>query len=201
MLMVSGAVHESVLRVGQPVHEAEECARNRKHARPIELSRLGGDNLLGGQGGERKRSGGEREEKVDVKTPSPRKPLGQRAAQQQSHHRAARCDRGVDAECTAAFSPGSECHVERGQRRRRQDRSEYALECPRGNQHAEPDRRPTDAGRRGEAEQPDEQCAASADDVGQSPSDQQQCTEGQRVRGDDPLTAFRAEAQGALRRR
>ena len=126
---------------------------------------------------------------------------GQRSSQQQPHDGAAGGDCGVDPKRATSFPPGGERHIERGQRCGRQDCGEDALRCPRGNQHAEADGGTADGRRRGEAEQSDKQGAAPAQDVRQPPADEQQCTEGQRVRGDDPLAAFGAEAQRALRRR
>nr|WP_255498324.1 hypothetical protein [Nakamurella sp. PAMC28650] len=119
------------------------------------------------------------EDQVDVHAPAPRQVLGQHPAEQQSDGRAAAGDRAVDAEGLGPF-PGV---GERGGQQRERGGGQHGTECSLhsagGDQHAEPVCRTTHGRREGEPDQSDQEHPFAPQQVCESPTEQQQASEGQ----------------------
>jgi hypothetical protein len=124
--IVSGLDHELVSACEKPY----TSANNPVEARPVRPALIA-------QQAQRHRRRRDRDRQVDVQAPAPRDGLGQRAAEQQPERCASAGDRAEDAERLGAIRRPLERHRQQSERGGREQRSERALKCPRGDQHPE----------------------------------------------------------------
>ncbi len=160
------------LGVREAVHEREQPSRDGEHAWDVEL-RLDGGRLVVQQ---RERAGdrGRREEQVDVHAVAPAQRLRQHATEDQSDRRAAAGERAPDAERLVSLGRVGERRRHQRQRGRREQRSERALAGAGGREHSERLGRAADGRGRREPGQADDERPLSAQQVRDTPAEQQQ---------------------------
>ena len=138
---------------------------------------------------------------VDEQHPPPGREVGEDPAQQQPDGAARARHRGVDPRRPSAGRTLREGVADQRQRRRRRDRAPDALhgagrDQPGGSRGEAADQR----GQR-EHDEPEHEHAPSTEHVAETASEEQQPSEGEGVRSDDPLEVRGREMQGALDRR
>jgi hypothetical protein len=182
----------------QPVDHRHQPGHHQHRSRPVDLHvRIPG---LYAEQPHRARDRDDAQDDVDVQAPPPGQVLGQHPPQQQPHRPASSGDGAVDAERLAALGRVGECHGQRGQRGRGQQRAERPLRAAADHQQPEAGRRAAHRRGGGEAHQADDQHPPPAEQIRQSAPEQQQPAEGQRVRRHHPLPVGIGEPQRMLGR-
>jgi hypothetical protein len=185
---------------GQRVHEQHQPAGHRRRARDIEVPVLEFCPALLEQ--DRAQDEDERAGRhVDEEDPGPAERAGEGTSEQDACGAAATGGGSPDAERDVALTAFAEGRGEDRQRGRREQRGAESL------QGSEQDQRP---GRPGQAVKQRHHCeqrqagheeSASAEQVGESPTQQQHAAEEDRVGGDHPLQALLGEVEIGLDRR
>ena len=181
----------------EAVDQAEQAAAHQQQAGDVERVAVGRLVVLEPQ--HRANRGDRREGEVDEQRPPPRRVGREDPAEQEPHRPARAGDAAVDRERLRALGRDGEGRGQQREHRRREQRPERALDRAGEDQHREVDRRATERGGAGEADQADHQRALAADDVADPAAEQQQAAERQRVGGDHPLPVRVGEAERVLR--
>src|SRR4051794_23462668 len=185
------------LGAGEGVDQRDQAEDGQDDARDVErravaaAGRLTDDEVRA-----RGRDDGERD--VDEERPAPVHVLGEDAAEDEADGAAATGDRAVDAERLGALLGLCEHHGEQGERGGREQRAERTLQGT-GAEHRRLVRgRAAEGGRGGEADQTGDEGALATPEIRDTAAEEQQTTEGQGVRRDDPLAVAVGYAQVLL---
>jgi hypothetical protein len=138
---------------------------------------------------------------VDVEDPWPRKGVDEDAAEQQPDSAAADCDRGPDRHRLRPLRTLGEGRRDDRERRRRDERRAQPLEAAADDQHLGARRECIQQRRDREDHDAGEEDPLAADEVACAPAEQQEATEDERVRVDDPLQVGVRHLEVALDRR
>jgi hypothetical protein len=184
--------------LGQPVHEQRHTGRAGHRAGYVDgawSARRFGQHP-GRRGGHH-----DPDRDVDEEHPPPGQVGGQYPAQQQADRGAGAGHRRVDAKRPVARGAFGKVGGNQRQRGRRDDRAASALEGPRGQQPPLASGEPTEQGRSGEQQQPEDEYPPPAQPVARAAAEQEQTAEGDRVGVHDPLQAGAGEVERALHMR
>ena len=119
--------------LGEAVDQRDEAGGRQQHAGDV-VAGVAVAPCSRAPAGRRERGGDQRDRHVDAEAPAPRGVLGQDAADDQADRRAAAGDRAEHAERLGALLRLGERHRDEGQRRRRHQRGEGALQGAGGEQ-------------------------------------------------------------------
>jgi hypothetical protein len=182
--------------VGEAVHEAGQAERDQRRAGDVVTGVALGPALA--DQAQPERAGDQRDRDVHQQTPAPVRVLGEHAAQQQADRGATAGDRPVHAEGLGPLLGVGEQYRQQGERGRREERPESALQRAGGEQRHPVVGQAAQAGGEGEADNAEQERALAAPVVGDPAPEQEQTPESQRVRRDDPLPVRVGDAERVL---
>ena len=190
-------------RPGDGVDEERQAARHRHGTRCVEAARADVRAALRDDS-----SGRDQDERahrdIDEEDPLPAQVLGENAAEEDAGRGARAAERAPDPERLVPLGALGEGGRHDRECRRRDDRGAEALQRACADQHgrtAESVREPAGERAEGEDDQPDNEDPPSAEQVGHSAAQQEEASEGDRVRDDHPFDRLLGDVQVGLDRR
>ena len=185
-----------MVAAGECEHEHDEPARDEHRARHVEALDARVAALV--EQDRREDEPRHSDRNVDEEDPLPAEQVGQHAAEQHAGDGAERADRTPRAECGVPLLALRERRAEDRECCGRDHRGAEPLQRARADQRGLAPGEPGEERRSREDDQPGDEHAPTADDVGDPPAEQEEASEEERVGAHDPLEALPREPEVGL---